>query len=403
MIWLADTVYGLPAKDPTELLSATRFPDTAALEEHLLDGYLPAVYASEPHRGNVDSPTLRIYRLADAERWLRFLAQHLARRGSRDLIWWRLPDELSRLVRFVTGAGFGLIAAGFGGALLGRSSSIAFSAVLATIIGLPVGLTVGAAGAPSRPAQLRRSLAMSRREVVQRISIGAGAGLVAGLGTAFTMGPTFALILMALGVLLGLGLMAIGEPDLLRATSARSLLRSDAIVLLCLSILGLTIGALTGGSAITFNIRIPAWLAGGMSAFLAGGFVGGVTFRSPRAARSSLISIDAKSATGAACCGTVLGAIGSLAGLLASGPMVEDSSIVLAGAAFGLFLGLSAGLAVTSWLWYRLILVFLSCRRLLPGRLMDFLEDAHRRGVLRQVGAAYQFRHAQLQDRLTSL
>jgi hypothetical protein len=29
-----------------------------------------------------------------------------------------------------------------------------------------------------------------------------------------------------------------------------------------------------------------------------------------------------------------------------------------------------------------------------------FLEDAHRRGVLRQAGALYQFRHASLHDRL---
>jgi hypothetical protein len=31
---------------------------------------------------------------------------------------------------------------------------------------------------------------------------------------------------------------------------------------------------------------------------------------------------------------------------------------------------------------------------------MAFLEDAHRRGVLRQVGAVYQFRHAKLQQYL---
>jgi hypothetical protein len=31
---------------------------------------------------------------------------------------------------------------------------------------------------------------------------------------------------------------------------------------------------------------------------------------------------------------------------------------------------------------------------------MTFLGDAHRRGVLRQAGAVYQFRHARLQDHL---
>ena len=33
---------------------------------------------------------------------------------------------------------------------------------------------------------------------------------------------------------------------------------------------------------------------------------------------------------------------------------------------------------------------------------MGFLDDAHRRGVLRQVGAVYQFRHIELQHRLTN-
>jgi hypothetical protein len=37
-----------------------------------------------------------------------------------------------------------------------------------------------------------------------------------------------------------------------------------------------------------------------------------------------------------------------------------------------------------------------------PVRLLRFLDDAHRRGVLRAVGPSYQFRHATLQDRLAA-
>ena len=36
----------------------------------------------------------------------------------------------------------------------------------------------------------------------------------------------------------------------------------------------------------------------------------------------------------------------------------------------------------------------------LPWRLLAFLEDAHRRGVLRRSGAYYRFRHAELQEYL---
>ena len=46
--------------------------------------------------------------------------------------------------------------------------------------------------------------------------------------------------------------------------------------------------------------------------------------------------------------------------------------------------------------------VWLALRRRLPLRLTGFLADAHRRGVLRQVGAVYQFRHIELQHRLAT-
>ena len=41
-------------------------------------------------------------------------------------------------------------------------------------------------------------------------------------------------------------------------------------------------------------------------------------------------------------------------------------------------------------------------RNRLPWQLMAFLADAHQRGVLRQAGAVYQFRHIELQHRLAN-
>ena len=46
--------------------------------------------------------------------------------------------------------------------------------------------------------------------------------------------------------------------------------------------------------------------------------------------------------------------------------------------------------------------VWLALRHRLPWPLMDFLADAHQRGVLRQAGAVYQFRHIELQHRLAT-
>ncbi|UQI45289.1 NACHT domain-containing protein [Streptomyces sp. HU2014] len=80
--------------------------------------------------------------------------------------------------------------------------------------------------------------------------------------------------------------------------------------------------------------------------------------------------------------------------------------------AFGLFdrgvafaMALPAGpicLYVTAWGRYMTARAWLAATGRLPWRLMGFLAEAHARGVLRQVGAVYQFRHARLQERLAA-
>ncbi|MFD0574169.1 hypothetical protein ACFQ0T_39315 [Kitasatospora gansuensis] len=69
-------------------------------------------------------------------------------------------------------------------------------------------------------------------------------------------------------------------------------------------------------------------------------------------------------------------------------------------AAFGA--GLSYGLSLTAWgQWVALARIWLPLTGQLPWALITFLEDAHHRGVLRQVGAVYQFRHAWIQSHLS--
>ncbi|MGW3349340.1 hypothetical protein ACWDA3_39105 [Nonomuraea rubra] len=57
-------------------------------------------------------------------------------------------------------------------------------------------------------------------------------------------------------------------------------------------------------------------------------------------------------------------------------------------------------LLTTAWTTYGLSVATLAAGRRVPWRLGRFLRDAHRLGLLRQAGGAYQFRHAALQDRL---
>src|SRR5262249_5785605 len=71
------------------------------------------------------------------------------------------------------------------------------------------------------------------------------------------------------------------------------------------------------------------------------------------------------------------------------------------GLAFGLAAGLAAGLANRAWPAFLIASGWLAIHRRVPRGLMTFLDDAYRLGLLRVVGSAYQFRHAELQDHLT--
>jgi hypothetical protein len=61
-----------------------------------------------------------------------------------------------------------------------------------------------------------------------------------------------------------------------------------------------------------------------------------------------------------------------------------------------------ASFAFSAWPFYGLARIWLALLHQLPWRLFGFLDDAHRRGILRQAGVVYQFRHIELQHRLAN-
>jgi hypothetical protein len=87
MVSMARTVHDDSGADPAELLES-RFHDTAVLEQHLLNAFVPAAFRDAP---SVDGD--------DARRWLSFLARHLQHQQTRDLAWWRLRLLLPRPLR----------------------------------------------------------------------------------------------------------------------------------------------------------------------------------------------------------------------------------------------------------------------------------------------------------------
>ena len=77
---------------------------------------------------------------------------------------------------------------------------------------------------------------------------------------------------------------------------------------------------------------------------------------------------------------------------------VADGVLSAVGVLIVLLLGSTSG----AWARYLDARLRLAMRGRLPWRTISFLNDAHRRGVLRQTGAVYQFRHIRLQEQLAA-
>lgn len=85
MVAMARAVYGDTGDDPAELLDG-RFADPGVLERHLLEAFVPAAFADSPQGER-------------ARGWLGYLADHMQRRTTRQLAWWRLYLELPWVLR----------------------------------------------------------------------------------------------------------------------------------------------------------------------------------------------------------------------------------------------------------------------------------------------------------------
>ncbi|ONH62500.1 hypothetical protein CcI49_03025 [Frankia sp. CcI49] len=229
------------------------------------------------------------------------------------------------------------------------------------------------------------------------LAIALAVGLAVGFMYGFAAG-------IALGTALGLtfGLRSLSPRRVaLRRPRPTNLAGGFAVGFALGFALGLAVG-LTGG--------IAAGVRYGLAVGLAVGFTLGITFGlgldSPTdtqlaAAPTTTLAQDRTSAlTSALTYG--------IAGALALGLTVGLASGLTYGIRYGLVFGLTAGpvfgIAVgiafglrTAWGHLVLARPWLAASRQQPLQLIAFLEDAHARGVLRQAGAVWEFRHASLQ------
>ena len=198
------------------------------------------------------------------------------------------------------------------------------------------------------------------------------------------------------------------------ARVARWSLRTGALGAVSAGVAAALVGVLSGGSAFT----LPLGLVFGLTAGLAAGAVTGLESipsdpsagMSPPAvlARARRTTLLLALITGIAA-GTAVGLIsGSIISAELGGyPSQMAISFGLGtGIGIGLAIGAGFGLAVggfgSAWPQWLIARYWLAAYRRLPLRLIAFLDDAHHRGVLRQTGASYQFRHIKLQRRLAN-
>ncbi|WP_158781280.1 NACHT domain-containing protein [Streptomyces sp. NRRL S-237] len=129
MVAMTRAVYDNGNANPAELLNL-RFTNAADLEQHLLEGFVPAAFKDSPDAGR-------------AGRWLGFLATHLERHHARDLAWWRLrlamPWPLRRLGPILL---LGTLAV-MGSLVLAPTAGLAvFGIVTASLVGVCIGYVV---------------------------------------------------------------------------------------------------------------------------------------------------------------------------------------------------------------------------------------------------------------------
>lgn len=397
-LWLLRSVYSTPGTDPTELADPDRFPTPAAMRAHLFDQLIPALITARPPSEGPADPfrPRRRHNPANARRYLGYLADYLNhvpvdddQIGTRDFAWWQLARHTlnRRTHRFAIGLSAGLVGGPVSGLVTGVALGDGLGSRLANRLGVGAGHVSG-------------------------LGVGAGAGLVSLLGVGLASG------------LLG---WFVASPWLTDTPGFAKLTRRPTSLshLLKGGLVGALVGGLIFGLPATFAGGLAFGPAGGLAfglvgvlvGVLGGGLGGGllrwlihwvetptpadqantplITWRADRTL--NLVRTIAGALAGGFLGGLAGGLSGGLAGKLATG-------LVL-----GLVSGLATGLGGGFWTgqhhaspMYVVATDRLARRRLLPRRLLPYLDDMHRLGLMRAVGPIYQFRHAELQDHLAA-
>lgn len=413
-LWLLRKVYVDTRADPSQLCDTSRFPTADTVVEHLLDHLVNAVISANPPRHDDEHPFRPVHAWdpIDATKWLAFLAQHMTRLGSRDFAWWHLHRAAARTAAVASGLIAGLtlaIAAGFQEWLqFGTAHALVVGPVLGLVFGLVVGLARGLTVGHVLGLVFGLSL----------LGPGVTAWAIHGepvIGLVFMLAAAVPIVFVAVLAVGAVGFTPADRPayaDLRFRRRTRLLGRKltgwaeGGLVLRFVPgfAVGLVFGGILGfagevrnglvsGLLFGFVFGVASWLAIGVTAWAEIP----ITDERPETPAVTfgrdLRLVFVKSVTGGCALGVAFGVQGLLTG--ANG-LVTGFSM---GVVVAMVIALGVGLNQPSGR-YLAAVAALGVRKQLPLRLLRFLEDAHRLGLLRQTGPVYQFRHARLQDRL---
>ncbi|MFF0572667.1 NACHT domain-containing protein [Streptosporangium saharense] len=414
MVALARAIYGDQPGDAAALLQP-RLATAELVEEHLLGELIRAVY-----------PDKRRDFQDDIQVWLTFLARNLSGRDQPDIAWWHLEVAAPAAVVHAPAAVVGACVVGF---VFGPVAALVFAVAVLFLAGgrrterwSVEGMLRGPMNAWLRglgesgargwlltlliglddKTPLERRLALGLGRVV-----GMGAGLVQGF-VVYQTGGLYRAVAEGVGLGLAVGLAdgyltisTRSEPSEVRFASRRGVTAFARHV---------AIGFVTGvGVGVTAWAISSSWFGVlvGILVGLAFGVIDGLNIwldvstdvtlaLSPRSTRrAERLAALARSLTLA----TTIGVTTGIAYTFAYGVRAA----VFPAAIFGLGYALAdhlMGLTTSVWGRYVMAKAWLALLGRLPWQFMNFLDDTHRRGLLRRAGAVYQFRHVRFQEYL---
>jgi hypothetical protein len=385
MVAIARDVYQL--NDPGELLDDGRFASSGEIENHLLDSFLPAIYDKE-----TENPSRwREETACRAFRYMLSSPEPLGGARGQDIAWWEIGTAgMTPLRRSVlSGLAGGLVFAVMNGIA-------AFAAVLG-VAGYKVRPTYGLELVFGHVIAVTLAFGLahwltirykSRLLEPSRVSIDFLGWLRAGrdrqhrhpmeLACQFRDGLTFG----SVAAFVGISGITLSDTLLSGRWFGESVGAPVHIVVALISVLAFILG-----------ITLVLGIALGLVTL----FEVGMEIRADAGPLALLAANRRTAIRGGLALGVISGtALGIIDGIFQGAVMGLAFAVV-----GGVTIGAGGILSETAWgQWVVFCRVWLPLTGKLPWRARAFLDDAHQRGVLRQTGGIYQFRHSRLQARI---